>query len=352
MAEMKEKDEINYASVVFKNKNNPPPEVRKEDEIVYDEVKTREKTAEQTGETNGIQPHKEANSVWLACCLGILCIILVSALVALGVILTLNHKNELNQLKENQGSLLADKENQFNNLTRAYAVLESNVTDLTSQITNLKSHNKEVETQNQQLEGQNTNLTSLNQQVEKQNQEVETQNQQLKEEKKNLTARIQELQKLWNQNISQAHKTVDLYCPITNGVRKCKSCLDGWTSMPPNCYAVNDAPPNNQRTWDSAREDCKGKNSDLAVIANDQEKTSLVQGLWDGVSNNEFWIGLKAENGKWKWLDGSELTDNSWIEQPATDGQCALFRRYNTWTSADCTKRKQWICHQKALTLT
>ncbi|TMS10753.1 Calpain-7 [Larimichthys crocea] len=61
MAEIKEKEEINYASVVFKNKNNPPPET-------------------------GRQPHKEANSGWLPCCLGILCIILVSVLIALGVI--------------------------------------------------------------------------------------------------------------------------------------------------------------------------------------------------------------------------------------------------------------------------
>lgn len=34
----------------------------------------------------GRQPHKEANSGWLPCCLGILCIILVSVLIALGVI--------------------------------------------------------------------------------------------------------------------------------------------------------------------------------------------------------------------------------------------------------------------------
>ncbi|XP_027143132.1 C-type lectin domain family 10 member A [Larimichthys crocea] len=356
MAEIKEKEEINYASVVFKNKNNPPPEIRKEDEIVYDEVKTQDKTAEQTGETNaGRQPHKEANSGWLPCCLGILCIILVSVLIALGVILTLKHKTELKQLKKKQTSLLADKNNltelnhklssanqnltrEHNNLTRACAVLESNLTDL-------KSQNQEVETQNQQLKGQITNLTS-------QTQEVGTQNQQLEEEKNNLTARIQELQKLWNQNISQAQMSVNLYCPIRNGQRKCKPCLDQWTAKPPNCYAVNNAEPPNRKTWESAKEDCKEKNSDLAVIANEQEKTSVGEALWDGITYNKFWIGLRAENGKWKWLDGSELTNNSWIQQPATDGQCALFRKYNKWRSEDCNEKYQWICQQKALTLT
>ncbi|XP_027143133.1 C-type lectin domain family 10 member A [Larimichthys crocea] len=222
-------------------------------------------------------------------------------------------EEELNQLKENQTSLLTDKDN----LNRAYAVLESNVTDLKSQ-----------------------------------NQEVETQNQQLKEEKKNLTARIQELQKLWNQNISQAQMSVNLYCPIRKGQRKCNPCLPGWIPKPPNCYAVNNAEKADQKTWESAQESCKGKDSDLPVIANEQEKTSVGELLWNGITYNEFWIGLKAENGKWKWLDGSELTDNSWIEDPATVGQCALLHKNNTWTSEDCNKKYQWICQQKALTLT
>ncbi|TKS82625.1 C-type lectin domain family 17, member A [Collichthys lucidus] len=181
---------------------------------------------------------------------------------------------------------------------------------------------------------------------------LETQNQKLKEEKNKLTARIQELEKPWNQNIRQAQKSVDLYCPITNGERKCNPCMDQWTAKPPNCYAVNDGVAPNLRTWDSAQERCKEINSNLVVIANDQEKTSVDEAIWPELQDKTFWIGLRAENATWKWLDGSELTNNSWIQQPATVGQCALLHKNNTWTSEDCNKKYQWICHQKALTLT
>ncbi|KAG8009775.1 hypothetical protein GBF38_013806, partial [Nibea albiflora] len=272
--------------------------VKKEDEIVYDEVKTRDKPAEQTGDTN----------------------------------VTLSYKNELSELKENQTSLLADKNNltklnhklssdnqnltrehnnltdQFKTLTQTYAVLESNVTNLTSQNQKLETQNQHLGTQKQEVETQKQQLETQKQQLETQNQQLETQNQQLTGEKKNLTSRIQDMETQWNeQNNSRALWSVNLYCPITNGERKCKPCLKGWRSpKPPNCYAVNNPQPDHQRTWDSAQEDCKEKNSDLAVIANEEEKTSVDEEVWyDG----ELWIGLRAENEKWKWLNGSELTD-------------------------------------------
>ncbi|KAK5928695.1 hypothetical protein CesoFtcFv8_000338, partial [Champsocephalus esox] len=32
--------------------------------------------------------------------------------------------------------------------------------------------------------------------------------------------------------------------------------------------------------------------------------------------SNEFWIGLRVVNAKWKWVDGSDLTESSWIADP------------------------------------
>lgn len=54
--------------------------------------------------------------------------------------------------------------------------------------------------------------------------------------------------------------------------KACKACQEGWLPFESNCYAINDAEPHEQKTWKEARENCKGKISDLAVVINAAEK--------------------------------------------------------------------------------
>ncbi|TDH11285.1 hypothetical protein EPR50_G00059310 [Perca flavescens] len=58
--------EVNYASVVFKNNSHPPPQARKEEETVYDEVKGQSNTTEETAVKNTIHYQNALPVCWSA----------------------------------------------------------------------------------------------------------------------------------------------------------------------------------------------------------------------------------------------------------------------------------------------
>ncbi|KAK1896070.1 C-type lectin domain family 12 member A [Dissostichus eleginoides] len=123
---------------------------------------------------------------------------------------------------------------QLGNLTQAYTVSESNVKNLSAGVEELKTRNQELETK--------TN---------------------------NLTQQIQDMTTNWNElNVSRAQWSIDSYCKQPDKTN-CHPCQRGWFHTEPSCYVINDPP---WRTWEEAREDCKGKNSDLAVAHNPAEK--------------------------------------------------------------------------------
>ncbi|XP_054903033.1 C-type lectin domain family 12 member B-like [Poeciliopsis prolifica] len=193
--------------------------------------------------------------------------------------------NELKQLKSSQQVLL--EENQ--NLTNLNNKLSSDKSNLTSVSMALKNN---ITT----LTAENHNLTSLNEE--------------LKEQKKNLTEIIKNMEETWDGlNVSRAQWSIDAYCPKTNAGRSCNNCQKGWNHKLSSCYAFNDAPPSSQLTWEDAREICKQMISDLTVVSNQAEKdfVQTQSPVQSGI--NGYWIGLRAVGVKWKWTDGSDLTN-------------------------------------------
>ncbi|XP_028282356.1 CD209 antigen-like isoform X2 [Parambassis ranga] len=468
-------EQLNYASIVFKNKYSSRSEVKKEEETVYDQVKV------QNDRQTELVPDKEADGRSFQyqhlACLGTLCVILLLGIIALvSYIATWNHDvTRLEELKHNQTVLTTQNENlkrdnknltagnqnlqlknqqlealNYNltdintnlttenenlkrdnkNLTQAYTVLDNKVTNLTAgnqnlqlknqqlealndnltdintnlttenenlkrdnrnltqayivlgnKVTNLTAGNQNLQLKNQQLEALNDNLTDINTNLTTENenlkrdnrnltqayivldnkvtnltagnQNLQIQNQQLETDKKNLTAQLQNMEKAeMALNISRAQWTYDQYCRINTG-GMCQGCQNGWLPSGSNCYAVNNPPPVNQTSWEAAREDCRGKISDLVVVVNGNEKDYVREKSWhiDGV-NPGYWLGLRVKDGKWKWVDGSNLTDLSWIQQlPATEGQCAISVPSNGWKSVSCNEKKGWMCKKKGLTL-
>ncbi|XP_035861932.1 asialoglycoprotein receptor 1-like [Sander lucioperca] len=326
-------EEVNYASVVFKSKKHPPTQAKKEEETVDDEVKVESETNEPTADTNaGVLLDKKANNrrgqyQQLACCLGILCVILLLGIIAVVVVYhlaTLDHESDLMAANHNLKNL-------NNNL-----ILENlrRVNNLTVQLSNL-TQNYNV------LESKITNLTAVNQELERQ--------------RNNLTEQIKNMETHWNKlNISRAQWSIEAYCPKTDKVRQCKGCQNGWILSGSNCYVYHNAKPADQKTWEEAREDCRGKSSDLVVVHNEEEKDALNTYSVGSSGTDGYWFGLRAEGGRWKWIDGSNLTESYWTPQPpptATDGQCGMSVQNVGWRSVNCTEKKQWICIMKALSV-
>ncbi|KAM4736534.1 uncharacterized protein FYW61_006650 [Anableps anableps] len=330
-------EEVSYASVAFKAKEQPQSQAKNENETVYDEVKVskepvqaktvedaevekQNETVQQTPDKTGLLSDKAAERFHrhqqLACCFGTLGVVSLLSVIGVCVYFATVHDSaarELNQLKSNQQDLLEE----IHNLTNLYNNLSSDYENLTVQFDNVTQHNKE-----------------------------------LREEKKNLTELIKNMEKTWNElNVSRAQWSIDEYCPKESGGRKCASCQNGWHYHPSSCYAYNDAQPEKQTNWEGARENCSTKISDLPVVSNQAEKDYIntMSPVIYGISG--YWIGLRAVEGKWKWIDGSDLTNQTWMQQPAADGQCVTSLQNQGWRSVSCDDRNAWICEKKALTV-
>ncbi|XP_040055997.2 C-type lectin domain family 4 member E [Gasterosteus aculeatus] len=143
---------------------------------------------------------------------------------------------------------------------------------------------------------------------------------------------------------------------IKNG---CRHCLPGWTFMNSLCYFFPFSDAIQRRSWPEAREFCRNKGADLAVI-DTREKLMAIHSLINNnhnpsldVSMTGFWIGLRdvEEEGIWKWLDGTRLTEGYWNDgEPNNSGNedcAATYPRGNpfqAWNDAPCSYDLKWIC--------
>ncbi|KAJ7999634.1 hypothetical protein DPEC_G00196440 [Dallia pectoralis] len=108
------------------------------------------------------------------------------------------------------------------------------------------------------------------------------------------------------------------------------------------------------KTWEDSRRDCEEKNADLLIIKSREEQVYL-----HGLNNEVFWIGLtdKKHEGKWMWVDGTELTTGYWAGgQPDNrnnmDEDCAArwsgeSNPEKSWHDAPCNELHYWMCEEK-----
>ncbi|XP_077950466.1 uncharacterized protein LOC144389485 isoform X2 [Gasterosteus aculeatus] len=222
---------------------------------------------------------------------------------------------------------------------------------ISEQNVKLIKENQELMKENQELMKENQELsTGKNSELKNVIQELKTENQELKE---NFTKQITDLEDNWEKfNVSRAQWTIDSYCPAdTSKVRRCSACQRGWDQTQKSCYVFHnsEAPPH-PKTWEEARENCRGRGADLVVVHDEEEKNVIDGYIRDLYVSKGYWMGLRVEGGTWKWIDGTNLTDASWIEPPA-EGHCAVSLPTRTWTSVKCDEKRTRICSQKALSV-
>uniref|UniRef100_A0A8C7X5J2 C-type lectin domain-containing protein n=1 Tax=Oryzias sinensis TaxID=183150 RepID=A0A8C7X5J2_9TELE len=128
-------------------------------------------------------------------------------------------------------------------------------------------------------------------------------------------------------------------------------CPEKWIRFGSSCYFFSEE----SKSWDEAREFCRARGADLVVIDSKEENTFLL-----AFRNQAVWIGLtdKAQEGTWKWVDGSPLTLQFWEkDQPDNGGgrvsygeeDCIQIR--NTpgfWNDVSCETSLRWICEKGA----
>ncbi|KAF5891825.1 C-type lectin domain family 4 member E-like isoform X1, partial [Clarias magur] len=79
----------------------------------------------------------------------------------------------------------------------------------------------------------------------------------------------------------------------------------GWRFCSSSIYYIS----TNQKSWTESRRYCRERGADLVIINSREEQEFIIKQLDD----DEAWIGLSKDvtEGKWKWLDGTELTNSS-----------------------------------------
>ncbi|XP_039661851.1 C-type lectin domain family 10 member A-like isoform X4 [Perca fluviatilis] len=236
-----------------------------------------------------------------------------------------------------------DLRGQIQNTSQAQWIIDEYCPKVNNDLTAV---NQELETERNDLRGQIQNTSQaqwiIDEYCPKVNNDLTAVNQELETERNDLRGQIQ--------NTSQAQWIIDEYCPKVNNERQCKACQKGWRLIKSSCYLVNDADPPDQKTWQEAQDDCRARSSDLVVVQSLEEQDALSFYSW-----YTYWIGLRAEGGRWKWIDGSYLTESvsGWLYEPPppTDGQCAASVGRFKWRSVSSAKKIGWICKKKALSV-
>nr|XP_040025330.1 C-type lectin domain family 12 member B-like isoform X5 [Gasterosteus aculeatus aculeatus] len=118
------------------------------------------------------------------------------------------------------------------------------------------------------------NLLAAKQELRNLSKNTELKNE-IQELKENFTKQITDLEDNWEKfNVNRAQWTIDSYCPAdTSKVRTCSACQRGWYHIQKSCYVFhNSEAPSDLKTWEEARENCRGRDADLVVVHDEEEK--------------------------------------------------------------------------------
>uniref|UniRef100_A0A8B9SHR5 C-type lectin domain-containing protein n=1 Tax=Anas platyrhynchos TaxID=8839 RepID=A0A8B9SHR5_ANAPL len=106
----------------------------------------------------------------------------------------------------------------------------------------------------------------------------------------------------------------------------CKLCPQSWQLLGDQCYQVSKS----TGTWMEGRKDCESRGSHLAVLRNPTDMVSLT-----------VWIGLKASNYIWKWVDNSSF---DYCNAPVSvENGCVTFRDKKLEIDG-CGSHQEWVC--------
>uniref|UniRef100_A0A8B9ZR70 C-type lectin domain-containing protein n=1 Tax=Anas zonorhyncha TaxID=75864 RepID=A0A8B9ZR70_9AVES len=108
----------------------------------------------------------------------------------------------------------------------------------------------------------------------------------------------------------------------------CKLCPPSWQLLGDQCYQVSKSTGN----WTEGKKDCESRGSHLAVFRNTTDMVSLT-----------VWIGLKASNYVWKWVDNSSFDATMFGSLPNVENGCVTFVEKRLEYDG-CGTNHKWVC--------
>uniref|UniRef100_A0A8C6SQR3 C-type lectin domain-containing protein n=1 Tax=Neogobius melanostomus TaxID=47308 RepID=A0A8C6SQR3_9GOBI len=299
-------EEVQYASVVFKNKNKPTPQTANKEDIqtIYSElaIKPYSDTSAPAPNNNtvvGKKPEPVRAQTVLIVCLCVLLLGSIAALIYFAVSLT-------TRSSENQR--------------------------LSSQMSVLRSSTELLTQENVRLKGQTAELQNLTHNLSRQRDQL------------NWTVQV-------IMRFSQF--PVSNFCPQ----KQCRQCLDGWIRFENSCYLFYEQ--ETWKTWRWSQSYCKDQNpiSDLVVINSLQEQEFIhgqIKYYYDQFHG--YWIGLSQQDNRWVWVDGQTDSLGFWMKKDlGNSGPKALVipeqNLTTSWDPAWSGMFNKFICESRALTI-
>ncbi|XP_056617599.1 C-type lectin domain family 9 member A isoform X2 [Triplophysa dalaica] len=298
-------DEVCYSTVIFKSSDNDKTkELQSDDSVPYAEVKIQEiqskSSAQQLpGKESGLPPQdqqSEEKEVTTSTspsyrratvCLGVLCILLISALTAVSIL-------------------------NYNHMTDSKKILTLYTEERTD------------------------------------NQQLLTHKELLEREIKGFTTQNEELNSNLNFILKQKNLSIEDYCQSTENGVQCKPCPKIWIQNGSSCYYFHVEHP--WKTWGESEESCKTSGAHLAIIDRVEEQEFVNQhvefyfdvyhGYWIGPWN---WTSA-AELREGFWIEThTDTTVHCVLSMRSNISD-------KSWKVAGCSMMNRWICKMTSLT--
>uniref|UniRef100_A0A3B3R4L9 Asialoglycoprotein receptor 2-like n=1 Tax=Paramormyrops kingsleyae TaxID=1676925 RepID=A0A3B3R4L9_9TELE len=284
-------EELCYSTVVFTTSKNSLATVKKNEEILYAQVKKAELAPEKSfpapddSRTIGQETsspaqapekpeHRHQPQKWAIVFLSLTCALLLAGIIAVFVYYNLS-QSAAGQLKKDISALMDNNS----------ALMENNIA-LMGANSALMENNSALLENNQQLQVLKSNLTAQNEFLESENK------------------KLQKNQTLLDEILQFRNFPVEKYCP--NGTT-CSRCPTGWTFNNSKCYFLY--LDQTWKTWQDSRIECFKMGADLLTIQDKEEQMfimNLAHVYFDKLHG--YWIGLTRQANNWVWVNGSSMT--------------------------------------------
>ncbi|XP_039618437.1 C-type lectin domain family 10 member A-like isoform X2 [Polypterus senegalus] len=100
----------------------------------------------------------------------------------------------------------------------------------------------------------------------------------------------------------------------------------------------------NKKGWDFADSFCKMQSSNLTMIKKTEDMNFILNHIM-----GHTWVGLKRENEKWNWIDGTAFHNRVFendVQQEKSGSDCGSIMTGGILLAAPCKTANQWICEK------